>query len=142
MSGRLVILGACAAATTLAACGSSLAHGTATSAPASTYTISGTFDLIDFTSASAGCVGQGGYADIAPGTQVKVTDQDGTLIGTGTLGAVTASGDGTTCAFPFTVTGLPHEAFYGVAVSHRGVQDYSFAQLEGNGWQVSLMLDG
>jgi hypothetical protein len=133
----MVIVGMVALAA--AACGTSAAPPSA--AAPTHYTISGTLSLIDFTSASAGCVGQGGYADIAPGTQVRVTNQAGTLIGTGTLEATTASGSGTTCAFPFMVTGLPRATFYGITVSHRGEQDYSFAQLQAASWTVSLVLD-
>ena len=139
MGGRLVIVGALAAALTAAACGS---PASTPSAVAQVYQISGILSLIDFTSASAGCVGQGGYSDIAPGTQVQVTNQSGAIIGTGTLGSVTASGDGTTCAFPFIVMGLPRATFYGIQVSHRGQQDYSFSQLQADIWRVSLQLGG
>jgi hypothetical protein len=79
--------------------------------------------------------GSGGYADIASGTQVTVTDGDGTVIAIGTLG------DGVTphtpdvwagdweyppCLFPFTIEGVPDSGtIYGIEVSHRGVIQFS-----------------
>ena len=141
MNGRSVLIGAIAAALCASACGSP-ALKVVTSATTSSYSITGSLALIDFATAESNCFGQGGYSDIGPGTQVTVTDQSGTIVGTGQLGTASVSGAATTCTFPFVASGLPRESFYGVSVSHRGVQNYSFSQLQGDGWQVSLMLGG
>lgn len=90
-----------------------------TSAPFST---DGTLTLAD---AGAGlesgdvCSGTGGYDDIDLGTQVTVTDADGTLVAMGMLlfGEKTAAG----CEFAFTVDDItPGSKFYTVEVAHRG----------------------
>jgi hypothetical protein len=59
-----------------------------------------------------------------PGAQVTVTDPNGKIIGTGTLGAwtharATTAGVTTyTCAMPFTITRVPHEPSYGFQIAN------------------------
>jgi hypothetical protein len=106
-----------------------------------TMTVNGT---VTPNSAAAGVFGPGmngtsyagcAVAKPAPGTQVTVTDSAGKVLGTGTLGAwsaTTVAVSGTTiypCTMPFTVTGVTAgEPRYGFAVS--GVP--------GTQWETSL----
>jgi hypothetical protein len=67
----------------------------------------------------AGCA----KASPAPGTQIKVTDPSGKVIGTGTLGrwtdtSVTAQGLKVyPCDMPFTINNVPSEQRYGFAIN-------------------------
>lgn len=82
------------------------------------------------------CQGKNGYNDIHQGTQVVVTDQAGTVIGTGALESGLLVGGH--CMFAFTVPSVPSgKSFYGVSVSHRGTLQYKQAELQG-GLQLSL----
>lgn len=85
------------------------------------------------------CEGTSGYDDIFAGQTVTVSNQGGTVIGTGSLGPGTAGGI-VTCLFRFRVDELPKESFYNIEVSHRGGLTYSIAELEGMGWKVDLTL--
>jgi hypothetical protein len=73
------------------------------------------------------CWGRGGYSDIGPSTQVKITDATGKVVAFGTLGAGktadSVGGASTSCAFKPTISGIPLDAPapLGVEVSHRGV---------------------
>lgn len=59
-----------------------------------------------------------------PGAQVTVTDPNGKVIGTGTLGqwsharATTAGATTYTCAMPFTITSVPREPSYGFEITN------------------------
>lgn len=78
------------------------------------------------------CTGMRGYDDIGAGAQVVITDQAGTVIGTGSLSGGTMLGSGPTrqCQFPFEVTNVPAgKSFYGVSISHRGTLQYTENQL-------------
>lgn len=94
---------------------------TLTIAGPATFTLHGSLLLADsFTrDLDETCRGEGGYSDIAGGTQVTVSDDTGTVIAVGAL----APGWGSvhSCILPFTVHDVPagHE-FYQVEVSHRG----------------------
>jgi hypothetical protein len=115
------------------------ARGTSARAVSSRYTIHGTFTLIDYQSAENSCIGTGGFDDISDGTQVVVTNTNGTVIGQGSLESGSQK-EMVTCVYDFTVSGLPRATFYGVTVSHRGEQNYSFERLAQTGWKVRLDL--
>jgi hypothetical protein len=86
------------------------------------------------------CSGTSGFDDVDAGASVVVTNEQGTVVGTGSLGLGSASPGGD-CVFNFTVAGLPPEArFYGVEVSHRGKVTFSREQLEQDRWNVELTL--
>jgi hypothetical protein len=86
------------------------------------------------------CQGLGGYSDLRAGTQVLVTDATGKKLAVGALAAgragdFTTDSDGTqrvgSCALDFAVAGIPRGVGpYGIEVSHRGVQNYTEAQLD------------
>ncbi|MFE2520423.1 hypothetical protein ACFXG9_34915 [Streptomyces mirabilis] len=83
------------------------------------------------------CSGTGGYSDIDLGTQVNVTDADGTLVATGSLGLGEKTEDG--CVFPFTVDDItPGSKFYTVEVSHRGGLTQTEAALRAGGLEFTL----
>ncbi|WP_166026330.1 hypothetical protein [Streptomyces chilikensis] len=101
------------------------AEATAADQPEETATPFSTDGTLTLQDAGAGldageiCSGTGGYSDIDFGTQVTVTDADGTLVAMGllSLGEKTDAG----CEFPFTVDDItPGSKFYTVEVSHRG----------------------
>lgn len=107
-----------------------------------TRSVIGTLDLLGDAAAVVGetCYGDGGYDDIAAGTQVRVTNQDGTLIGTDSLEEGQPNAARTRCTFRFTVGGLPEATFYTFEVSHRGGLTYSAAEMEAMNWQVAFTL--
>ena len=80
----------------------------------------------------------GGYDDIRAGTQVTVTDEGGTLIGTGQLtgGRLSLSA----CRFTYRITDLPEARFYKIEVSHRGGVTHSFSELTSQDWRVASKL--
>jgi hypothetical protein len=97
---------------------------------ASTFTLVGTFDLDDPEGVGAAddCQGFDGYSAISAGANVVVSDPSGTTIAVGALstGSSVTPGD---CHFTFTIPDVPAgKGFYGVAVTHRGVVQYSEAQ--------------
>lgn len=141
--GAVVILAAGIGIGTALADGSSrpaapaAAPAAATSAAA--FTLHGTITLrlgaFQWNHAADGstpCTGWQGYSDITAGAPVVITDQAGTVVATGQLQQGTATvdtgtGRATGCTLAFAVPGVPDRSFYGVAVSHRGVQTYSAA---------------
>ncbi|MGW3735164.1 hypothetical protein [Streptomyces sp. NPDC005148] len=83
------------------------------------------------------CSGTGGYSDIDFGTQVNVTDADGTLVATGSLGLGEKAEAG--CVFPFTVDDIaPGSKFYTVEVAHRGGLTQTEAALRAGGLEFTL----
>ncbi|MGW3246554.1 hypothetical protein [Streptomyces sp. NPDC001070] len=83
------------------------------------------------------CSGTGGYSDIDFGTQVNITDADGTLVATGSLdfGEKTEAG----CTFAFTVDDItPGSKFYTVEVSHRGGLTQTETDLRAGGLEFTL----
>lgn len=138
--------GALVALLLAAGCGSSTSPATSgtSSTPkpsaATTYSIQGTFVLTDASTANAGCQGQGGYSDISFGTQITVTNENMTVIGTGPLQFGTPNDGHTMCTYKFGIDNLPKASFYGLTISHRGTQTYSFSDLSGNGWMIDLTL--
>jgi hypothetical protein len=131
----------------LAACGGSSEPKAPTA-----HTITGTFTLLgqnedsvssdyvegEFISVDGGCAGTGRYDDIEAGLQVTVSNETGTVIGTGALGQGTEVDAG--CEFPFTVGNVPVAKFYKVEVGRRGTVNYSYADMEAASWKAELSL--
>lgn len=90
------------------------------------------------------CAGSGGYSDITGGASVTVTDQSGTVIGTGQLDDGSADVDSSTatpidCVFRFSVAHVPDgRTFYGVTVSHRGAVQFPPDQAKAAGVNLSI----
>lgn len=99
------------------------------------FTTRGTISLTSTTGGLGGlgatCFGRGGYSDLASGAAVDVSDNAGKVIA---IGQITGNGTtvGTsTCVLPFTVSGVPAgKRFYGVTVTHRGVVQFTEAQMK------------
>ena len=114
----------------LAACSGAPAMSPTPEAPAVT-TARGSIDVEHLMISGAegdACRTDGGYVDIAEGTQVKVLDADGKVLSFGTLGAGRAVDNFPTvrgtdaCRFPFAVADVPTgHSIYGVEVAKRGV---------------------
>ncbi|MFZ3497185.1 hypothetical protein ACODT5_28845 [Streptomyces sp. 5.8] len=91
-----------------------------------------------------GCAGTGGYQDMRSGTTVTVYDTQGTVLGQGTLGPGTYTGDwkstdSNTCTFPVTVTGVPEgKVSYQVEVGRRGKLLLTEEEAKNGGFAGSL----
>jgi hypothetical protein len=99
--------------------------------------IEGTFTLIDFDTASTGCLrGDGGYGDINSSTQVVLRNDDGDTLGRTSLGA----GDptGVSCLWRWTIDDVSEgEDAYILEVGDRGEISYTWDELKA-GPQTSL----
>ncbi|MEV7949727.1 hypothetical protein ACTOXX_11220 [Streptomyces rubiginosohelvolus] len=102
------------------------------------FTLTGAFALTEGATRNGdGCIGTGGYDDIAEGTSVTVYDGTGKVAATGNLGkskyAVGA------CAFEVRIPDVPKgEKFYQVEVSHRGKVQLSAEEAEAGKLSVAL----
>ncbi len=113
-----------------------------------TITVSGDLQLSDTTNpanpfatpgiqnSSSGCLGAGGYVDINASTDVVVTDPGGRVLATTPLGPGYRNLN--TCSFGFQLPITEGATDYGVTISHRGTQHYTFAQLRTNGLTLTL----
>lgn len=139
---------ALAAAVLLAGCGASAPAETPTPSTEPTFMLIGMLDLAQMDLGAADgdpCVGEGGFADIQPGAQIKVSDASGTIIALGELGNGFArdsfpSVRGTDiCQFAIAVTEIPDggDGIYGVEVASRGVINF---EKVGPGATVALTL--
>jgi len=109
-----------------------------------TYRIVGSFVLFgerndDFRVRSTGCVGLGGYDDIHPGTQFKISNESGEVIGVATL-EPDPDASSRSCAFIF-VTEVPDAKFYTFTLGRRGDLTYSKAEMEEMGWMPGFSLN-
>jgi hypothetical protein len=81
------------------------------------------------------CVALGGYTDIAEGTQVVISGEDGTTLAVGRLqsGEITVGGGFRSCRFYFTVPDIPPgHRFYELEVGRRGSLQYTAQDLKGH----------
>jgi hypothetical protein len=117
---------------------SAAAEASTTSPTATTFTVSGSMVLHDgFGADGVPCSGDGGYSDIAEGTQVVISDESSKTLAVGVLKAGRRDSNGR-CKFPFEVLRVPTgQSFYGIEVSHRGRLQYSESQIR-QGLQLSL----
>jgi hypothetical protein len=108
------------------------------------HTITGSITLYDsdaydyYYDDGDSCSGETGYGDIDEGTDVKIKDSSGDLIGSSSL----ESGiiDDGTCVFEFTVSDVADASYYSVEVSYRGDLSYSKSEMEDKDWDVDLTL--
>jgi hypothetical protein len=144
------------AALMLAACGGGGGTKSATTTTQETHVITGTFVLqglpkddpldendlgIDdgnFYVNNGSCEGADGYDDVQSGLQVTVSNEAGTVIGTGSLDTSEVTDEG--CRFNFRVDNVPVAKFYKIAVGRRGELSYSYEDMKANSWSVSLTL--
>jgi hypothetical protein len=92
--------------------------------PNMTVTGTVTLELDDMTNSGTACWGKRGYADLKAGAPVVVTNAAGKTVG---MGAIDSGKEvGGQCVLTFKVKDVPKGSdFYGVAVSHRGVVQFS-----------------
>lgn len=138
-----------AGALLLAGCGGaggvSPAVAPPTPTPKTTFSVAVQIDLSTYIEDGVmTCSGSGGFADMAEGAQVKISDATGAIVGLGTLGggiaidtvpSVTGSN---ICRFVAVVSDVPiKDGIYGVEVSHRGVVSF---KRDGDPTKVELTL--
>ena len=145
-----VLLAAAALVLALAGCGASAPAATAPLTKATKkplpLLVRGTFSLSlpGFVWNPGVCTGTGGYDDIDADTTVVVTDNAGTTVAIGKLGAGQPVRDpddpsrAQTCMYTFDIPNVPSgRHFYGIEVGHRGRVQFTEAQL---GERVQLEL--
>jgi hypothetical protein len=105
------------------------------------------------------CASDEGYEDVTVGTSITVYDGNSAVIGTGRIDSVewtqleesrldgmpAADVPGGTglygqCLYKFSLVDLPPSDFYAIEVGRRGKLTYSVADLETQGWTVTLVL--
>jgi hypothetical protein len=120
--------------------GPSSTPGPAAAKKPATHDISVAFTLTDADTASAGCVGQGGYSDIGAGTPVTIKNGSGDILGAGDLGEGTAAGGGE-CVWSVKIPNVRlGESFYSAEVGRRGAITSSADELKSNGYAFDLSL--
>jgi hypothetical protein len=121
------------------------------SGPASVRSLTGTLE-VDYPTATywsgagGACTVPLAYGAETDGDQVVVASGSGNTLATGTLESGTVvdesasvpSGPG--CSFSFTVTSVPNSAFYDVTIDGHHSPQYSLNQLQGEDWNVRLLL--
>lgn len=99
-----------------------------------------TFALIDIGGDSDCSGGDGGYDDIGPGMPLTVKDQDGKIIGSGTLPDKGEEYAGVGCEWTLHVM-VPDDAQqYAVEGGSRGAVTFSHADLEEAHWEAHLSI--
>jgi hypothetical protein len=100
------------------------------------------FTLVDPGGGSDCSGGAGGYSDIRPGMPLTVRDQDGGIIGSGSLGsgwATDLTGGG--CVWRSIITAVPTDAeHYVIEGGSRGEVVFPHDQLADNGWVAELTI--
>lgn len=131
----------------LAGCGGSSEQSAAPSSPEptepKTLNVFVTFKLTDARTAVNGCVGTGGYDDIAPGTQVTLADQDGGILAVSELGTGTGAyeGNSAACRWEVAMDDVPADAtFYSLEVGDRGEITKSADEVTGGTLQFDVSL--
>jgi hypothetical protein len=96
--------------------------------------------LDSYSSSGSFCTGQGGYSDQRAGVKVAVLDTNGKTVATSTLGNGKVDYSGYTCVFDFKVPDVPKSSDYSVEIGTRSGPDYTYADLESEGWDITLTL--
>ena len=112
-----------------------------------TFGLLGTLDLnkpMPLADEGQSCSGSGGYSDIAPGAQVKVSDASGAVVAIGELGNGFARKTyeqlpPNVCQFAIVMDDIPDggDGIYGVEVANRGVINF---KKEGSSATVQMSL--
>lgn len=98
------------------------------------------FTLYDKATAANGCVGTPGYDDISEGAVVTTTSQNGTIIGSASLGKGVAT-NSEQCDWIIKIHDVPTTATqYSTNVARRGAVTVSKAELEQNYWETGIQL--
>ncbi|MDN3355052.1 hypothetical protein QWU11_20875 [Actinomadura sp. DC4] len=108
----------------------------------SPVTVSGTMTIVGDVAGGRACTGDGGFEDLQDGTSVVVHDAAGKVIGTGRLGEGAGeqlvADTALRCRFAFRVPDVPRQRFYGIEVSHRGIVQFTAAEVDREDVELSL----
>ncbi len=122
---------ACVTAVALAGCGSS------------DFEVKGTLTLPfgdeGATDVGARCLGQGGYADIARGSQIVIKNDKGKRIAVGALGdgTIERQDAGWLCHFAYSIKSIPSDGdLYTIAIGNR--DDYTFKKADASDLSLTL----
>ncbi|MCG9478162.1 MAG: hypothetical protein K9H34_09260 [Actinomycetia bacterium] len=96
--------------------------------------------LDSYSSSGSFCTGQGGYSDQRAGVKVAVLDTNGKTVATSTLGNGKVDYTGYTCVFDFKVPDVPKSSDYSIEIGTRSGPDYTYSDLESEGWDITLTL--
>jgi hypothetical protein len=96
--------------------------------------------LDSYSTSGSFCTGQGGYSDQRAGLKVAVLDANGKTVATSTLGNGKVDYSGYTCVFDFKVPDIPKSSNYSVEIGTRSGPDYTYSDLESEGWDITLTL--
>ena len=103
-------------------------------------TVTVDFTLYDKATAATGCVGTLGYEDISEGAVVTTTNQNGTIIGSASLGKGVAS-NSEQCDWVIKIHDVPTTATqYSTNVARRGAVTVSKQELETTYWETGIQL--
>jgi hypothetical protein len=106
---------------------------------ADTWSVRIEFELADPDTAYSGCIGQGGYSDIGPGTPVTLKDETGTIIASNALTTGTDVGIG--CQWLIFMEDVPTDReFYVAEIGDRGEISYSRDRLVDESFVMRLYL--
>lgn len=105
----------------------------------SRFTIVGTLELRSYDAVDNYCKSSGALGTIKRGTSVRVTNEAGTIIGSGLLQKGVDDG-GNLCTYAFRVENVPTAGFYGFRVANSAIQTYSFQEMAANSWKATIEL--
>ncbi|GAA4308131.1 Hypothetical protein KLENKIAIHU_2768 [Klenkia terrae] len=106
-------------------------------APPSSHAVTVLFTLSD-SDLRQDCEGDGGYADIGPGTPVRLTNESGVVLGATSLSEGDYSGG--TCTWTLTIPDVGDAQFYSIEVGDRGQITNSSSEMEASGWSFFISL--
>lgn len=99
-----------------------------------TKTAAMTFTLVPgaaaWSASQGSCAGIGGYADIGPATEVRLS-ADGKLMDVAHLGIGDSSAGNGSCVYSFTLKAESGHKFYSIEPGRRGSVTYTWEQLDG-----------
>jgi hypothetical protein len=107
---------------------------------AETHTVTGEISLhgsgSTYLSDGETCSGTGGYSDLDQGTQVTLHNGKGESLANSALESGIYDSSTRACVFSYSLSAVPKDTFYRLEVSHRGVLEYSYAEMQDNGWEI------
>jgi len=138
-SKRPLVLAVIGVAVVAVAAAAAMASGSAES-----HTVTGSIELhsssSSYLSEGESCSGVGGYSDMNEGAQVTLRNGKDESLAIGQLGSGVYDSTSRACVFKYTLTNVPKEDFYRVQVSHRGELEYSYDDMQANGWDIQSTL--
>ena len=116
-------------------------------APPARHVLRGTVTLTGFVMSQSGqegqtCWGRDAFSDIRPDAQVRVLDESGSIVATGSLVSSRYGGEWPNyqCSLGLSVPDVPSAKFYTVKIGEREGPTYSIADMKRMGWTVEMGL--